>query len=130
PQKSKNFLFEKIAMKEADYLLSVSAFTAQKSTQLFNLKKDITIIPNSVDTEIFRPCTIDVIPGKILYFGSIIRKKGVLELAEIFNIVVEKNPEASLFVVGKDIVDYKTHKSTRALMEEIFTPNALKRVRW
>ena len=130
PQKKKNFWFEKTALEGADYLLSVSRFTAEETRKIFDLKKEIEVIPNSVDVEVFSPRNVPVKPGTILYFGSIIRKKGVLELALIYNKIVEENPEASLFLAGRDVVDQKTGVSTRKLMEEKFSSEALKRVKW
>ncbi|UJH92535.1 glycosyltransferase family 4 protein [Antarcticibacterium sp. 1MA-6-2] len=108
PQKKKNFWFEKIALKGADYLLSVSQFTADKTASIFHLKKEIKVIPNSVDAAFFSPRITAISPHTILYFGSIIRKKGVLELAEIFNLIVEIKPEARLIFAGRDVNDKLT----------------------
>ena len=130
PQKKKNFWFEKKALKGANHLLSVSKFTAGKTATIFDLKKEIIVIPNSVDVEYFRPSSTPIVKGSILYFGSIIRKKGVLELAEIFNIITEKDPEAKLVFAGKDVIDKLTGASTKELIEEKLTPSARKKVDW
>lgn len=130
PQKKKNFWFEKIALQRADHLLSVSRFTAEETRKIFNLKKEISVIPNSVDVQKFVPQDTEIIPNRLLYFGTIIRKKGLLELAGIFNEVVKQKPEAELFIAGKDVVDVFTRKSTKELMLEIFTPEAAKQVKW
>jgi glycosyltransferase involved in cell wall biosynthesis len=55
--------------------------------------------------------------NQLLYFGTIIRKKGVLELAEIFNEVVKKEPTATLKLLGKDAVDIFENKSTLLLFK-------------
>tara|TARA_R100000935_G_scaffold16940_4_gene33466 strand:+ start:27857 stop:28996 length:1140 start_codon:yes stop_codon:yes gene_type:complete len=128
PQKKKNYYFEKWALTGADHLLSVSKFTAEKTVAIFGLKKAITIIQNSIDIEFFKP-----IPGienadLILYFGSIIRKKGVLELAEIFNNVIAKNPNATLSLLGKDVVDIIEKRSTYQLFFEKLSPQAKNKV--
>ena len=130
PQKKKNFWFEKQALKKADHLLSVSEFTAQKSRELFSLEKEITVIPNSINTEKFQPMAVPVIPKTILYFGSIIRKKGVLELAEIFNEVVKFQPNAQLIMAGKDVPDYKTGTSTKHLMIQRLSREASQKIKW
>lgn len=130
PQKRKNFWFEKTALEAADHLLSVSAFTAEQTRKIFKLKKKVRVIPNSVDAEKFRPKPEKAIPGNILYFGSIIRKKGVLELAEIFNRIVAEKPEARLIMVGKEVLDHREHVSTRQLMENRFSLAASKNVEW
>ncbi|WP_324721928.1 glycosyltransferase family 4 protein [Salinimicrobium sp. HB62] len=130
PQKKKNFWFEKMALQGAEHLLSVSHFTARESARLFNFKRKIRVIPNSIDTNSFQPLEGKTIPRSVLYFGSIIRKKGVLELSEIFNLVAARNPEAHLLLVGKDVVDRKTGRSTKELMQEKFSQEAAKRVLW
>ncbi|MGB7843726.1 MAG: glycosyltransferase family 4 protein [Salinimicrobium sp.] len=130
PQKKKNFWFEKMALHGAEHLLSVSEYTGQKSARLFNLKREIRVIPNSIDAKSFQPQNGKTIPGSVLYFGSIIRKKGVLELAEIFNLVVVKNPEACLIMAGKDVIDIQTGKSTKKLMQDKLSSEALKRLSW
>ncbi len=55
PQKQKNFWFEKLALEGADHLFSVSEFTAEETRKIFQLKKEIKIIPNSIDVKRFLP---------------------------------------------------------------------------
>jgi len=129
-QKKKNFWFEKMALEGADDLLSVSRFTAEETKKIFNLKKKIEVIPNSVDVERFIPHEGKVVPGTVLYFGTIIRKKGVLELPEIFNSIVEENPQVRLVIAGRDVKDLQTGRSTKDLMLEKFSPTAAEKVEW
>lgn len=129
-QKKKNFWFEKTALKEADHLLSVSKFTAEQTASIFDLKKDITVIPNSVDVERFKPRPEKLEPCTILYFGSLIRKKGVLELPEIFNRVVKENPQVQLNFAGRDVIDISTGRSTKDLMLEKFSPASAQKIVW
>ena len=130
PQKKKNFWFEKKALAGADHLLSVSEFTAGKTAALFGLKKKIEVIPNSVDVGVFCPSFTPIAPNTILYFGSIIRKKGVLELAEIFNLIIAKKPGARLLFAGKDVKDQLTGSSTKQLILEQLSPSAIKNTAW
>lgn len=130
PQKKKNFWFEKKALKGADHLLSVSKFTAERTAVLFGLKKKIEVIPNSVDVAYFYPRNTALEQNTILYFGSIIRKKGVLELAAIFNLIIAKKPEASLFIAGKDVKDKTTGLSTKQLIMDKLSPSAKKKTTW
>ncbi|WP_456378760.1 glycosyltransferase family 4 protein [Lutibacter sp.] len=128
-QKWKNFWFEKTALKSVNFITSVSEFTAKKTTEIFKLSKKIKVIYNGIDIEKF---TISdsklIVPNTILYFGTIIRKKGVLELATIFNEVIKKNPKANLTLLGKDVVDIFESKSTLALFKNKLTSNAKKNV--
>jgi glycosyltransferase involved in cell wall biosynthesis len=130
PQKKKNFWFEKKALAGADHLLSVSEFTAVKTAALFSLKKKIEVIPNSVDVAVFCPRNTPVVSNTILYFGSIIRKKGVLELAEIFNLIIAKKPEARLLFAGKDVKDHTTGSSTKQMILDKLSPAAIKNTVW
>jgi glycosyltransferase involved in cell wall biosynthesis len=127
-QKPKNFWLEKIALKTADHLVSVSHFTVSETKTIFNLKSAIAVIPNSVDTHQFIPDSTKEQPLKILYFGTLIRKKGVLDLMKIFNLVLEQEPLAQLRIVGANVVDIKTNRSTRELMVEQLSPRAKKSV--
>ena len=130
PQKKKNFWFEKKALTGADHLLSVSEFTAEKTVALFSLKKKIEVIPNSVDVAVFCPRNKAVEQNTILYFGSIIRKKGVLELTEIFNLIISKKPEARLLFAGKDVKDHTTGSSTKKMILDKLSPAAIKNTEW
>jgi glycosyltransferase involved in cell wall biosynthesis len=66
-----------------------------------------------------------------LYFGSLIRKKGLLELPLIFNAVVAKNPAAKLVLVGRDVPDIISgNASTWQMMQELFSEEALQRLHY
>lgn len=127
-QKWKNYFFESLALKGADYLVSVSQFTADETRKLFQLKKEITVIHNFINTAFIQPKRLPMIKNQLLYFGTIIRKKGVLELAHIFNKVVQQAPEATLLVVGKDVIDIQEKVSTKVLFLNRLTVEAKERV--
>lgn len=122
PQKTKNRLFEKSALRNADYILSVSQFCADLTFKIFNLKRDIKLIPNGVDTAAFKPEKESEVDFQLLYFGSIIRKKGVLELAKIINLVFKKEPKARFVLAGADVKDIFTQRSTQELFLEEVEP--------
>ena len=132
PVKWWNRFHEKRALQKADGPISVSRFTADKTNELFGLQLPFTIIPNGINPEKFQPDgSIQKIPDTILYFGTLIRKKGLLELPLIFNQVVAKNPNAQLILVGRDASDIATGStSTWQLMQNLFTPEALKQVNY
>lgn len=131
PVKAKNSFLEKRALQKADGIISVSAFTASLTKELFHLDREMTIIPNSVDMGQFEPMDIVPQPNSILYFGTLIRKKGLLELPHIFNEVIKQNPKASLTLIGKDSGDKQSGKaSTWQLMQPLFSKAALERVHY
>ena len=145
PVKWINNFHERRALQKANGLLSVSQFTADLTNKVFGLQKDFTIIPNSIDIDLFNvndddndnlndkfKANIGVSrsgDGRILYFGSLIRKKGLLELPFIFNEVIKKNPEAQLSLIGRDVPDIVSgNSSTWAMMQQLFTDEALQNV--
>jgi glycosyltransferase involved in cell wall biosynthesis len=127
-----NKFHEKRALQKADSLLSVSQFTADKTNEVFGLNKKFTIIPNLIDSDLFKGNNQEVFSEKsILYFGSLIRKKGLLELPLIFNKVIEKNPDAQLILVGKDVPDIISgNSSTWQMMQDLFSNQAIKNVEY
>ncbi|SEP54931.1 glycosyltransferase family 4 protein [Flavobacterium urocaniciphilum] len=132
PVKWINKFHEKRALKKADGHVSVSAYTAKMTNEVFNQNHNFTIIPNGVDMFLFQNeenKSIDV--TTILYFGTLIRKKGLLELPLAFNIIHQKNPNTELVLVGKDNFDIISgNSSTWKMMQELFTPSALKKVNY
>ncbi|WP_026935512.1 glycosyltransferase family 4 protein [Christiangramia echinicola] len=125
-QKYKNRLFERSALINADSIVSVSDFTGKKTMEVFDLERKYKVIHNSIRIEDFQASKIKPVPGRILYFGSLIRKKGVLELAEIYNRVVRENPEVKLILAGRDIVDIFENTSTLELFKNKLTQKAIK----
>jgi len=123
-QKWKHRFLERKALKNADALLSASTYTGKVTKALFGLKKDITTIHNSIDTSVFVPLQEPVKPLQVLYFGTLVRKKGVLELPFIFNKVVEQLPDAQLVLIGKDNIDVLTQQSTWSLFQDALSAKA------
>lgn len=132
PVKWFNKFNERRALQKADGLLSVSQFTANLTNEVFGLEKQFSIIPNSIDIEQFTVNATLAVPSgvrTILYFGSLIRKKGLLELPFIFNEVVKVNSNARLILIGKDVSDISTgNPSTWQMMQSLFTQEALENV--
>jgi len=129
PVKWVNKFHEKRALISADALLSVSQFTADTTNNVFDLIKKFTIIPNPIDTSLFQPNKTAQKRKNILYFGSLIRKKGLLELPLIFNKVIEDNADAQLILIGKDVSDIISgNASIWQMMQELFSDEAKKKV--
>lgn len=131
PVKWINKFHEKRALQMADGHVSVSDYTAKMTNQVFNQNNEFTIIHNGIDMGLFQKN--DAIPYEnnnvILYFGTLIRKKGLLELPHVFNIIHEKNPNAQLVLVGKDTSDIISgNASTWQMMQELFSSSALEKV--
>jgi glycosyltransferase involved in cell wall biosynthesis len=130
PVKILNKFREKRALLNADALLSVSQYTAEVTKHLFSLIRNFEIIPNCIDINKFSSNnSVAVQENTILYFGTLIRKKGLLELPLIFNEVFKSNKEAKLILIGKDASDIISgNASTWQMMQSIFDKDALQNV--
>ena len=126
-----NKFHEKRALNKATAIASVSQFTADITKQLFGLNTEIKVIHNGISLDKFGD-TFPFLESEekiILYFGTLIRKKGVLELPGIFNQVFKQNNQVQLFLVGKDSGDFLSqNNSTWALMKSGFTKEAFNNV--
>jgi len=130
-QKFKNFMFEKLALKKAKAYIAPTTFAGEETAKIFGLdRRKIKTIHYGLQLENFvndNPKKFK--PQSILYIGTIIRKKGVFELAEIFNRVVAANPNAILTLIGGDSKDIKTGEaSTYKLISKLFSEKAFKQV--
>ncbi|WP_282147594.1 glycosyltransferase family 4 protein [Algibacter lectus] len=126
-QKFKNFVFEKKALKSASAYISPTTFAGEETAKIFGLnRKKIKTIHNGLQLDQFNNETPESYEDKtLLYIGTIIRKKGVLELAEIFNKIVKESPKAQLKLIGGDSGDIQTGStSTYAIMDTVFTDQA------
>jgi len=136
--KWKNRFHEKRALQKADALLSVSQFTADMTNEVFGLNQKYTIIPNGIDVNNFSNYTVSDSHDQssrakksILYFGSLIRKKGLLELPFIFNELIKQDPDVQLILVGKDVPDIISgNPSTWEMMKELFSSAAIANVQY
>ena len=133
PQKKKNYLFEKMALQKASSLVAPTRYAGEISRTIFNLNsKSIHTIFNSIQAEKFVNDNSEVFDqNKIVYIGTLIRKKGVLELSKIFNELIKIKPEATLVLIGSDSKDIETGStSTYELMIQEFSEAAIKRVNY
>lgn len=120
-QKIKNFWFEKLAINKAQAFIAPTRFAGELSKELFDINnKVIETIHHGLDLNQF----VNIDPshydeGLILYIGTIIRKKGVLELPSIFSKVREQYPNAQLVLIGSDSYDIQTKsQSTWKLVQQ------------
>lgn len=132
-QKFKNKCFERKALKRAQAYIAPTSYAGEETARIFNLDtKKIKTIHYGLEIENFHNGTPEKFnENSVLYIGTIIRKKGVFELAQIFNKVIEMNPKATLTLIGSDSPDLKTgSKSTYKLVKELFSKKALPQVKY
>ncbi len=126
-QKLKNKWFEKLGVKKAKAFIAPTNFAGEKSMELFNLPKDkLKIIHYGLELEKFNNTNPDEFEEcRVLNIGTLIRKKGVFQLIESFNKLVEIEPKSTLVFIGADSGDVKTGStSTWELMKSKMTVNA------
>ncbi len=120
-QKLKNFWFEKLAVGKATAFIAPTDFAGELSKQLFHIRnKTIKTIHSGLELSDFQNDNPLVYQkGLILYIGTIIRKKGVLELPYIFKKVRSEFPDAQLILIGSNSYDVQTNsKSTWKLLKQ------------
>ena len=132
-QKWKNYYYEKIAIKSADAFIAPTKFAGELSAKLFNISKGkIEVIYHGLDANKFQNSKPNNFKDQvILYIGSIVRKKGVLELPAIFKLVQMQNPNAKLVLIGADCPDLLSgQKSTWKLIQNICETEDLNNVQY
>lgn len=130
-QKLKNKWFEKLGVRKAKAFIAPTTFAGEKSMELFNLPMDkLKIIHYGLELEKFNnthPSEYD--KYRLLNIGTLIRKKGVFQLIEVFNKLVEIEPKSTLVFIGADSGDVQTGStSTWELMKDKMTANAAARI--
>ena len=132
PVKLWNKLQEKIAFLQADCVLAVSDFVGSQTNRVFGAERNFTVIPNSVNTDYF--CVLEEESPKennILYFGTLIKKKGAFDIPKIFNQLHLLNSNAKLLLVGGDSADIESgNTSTWSLMQPMFDEETIKNVHY
>jgi glycosyltransferase involved in cell wall biosynthesis len=83
-------------------IVAVSDFCGKVTLELMSTDKNYTVIYNGVNkaklTKFKQP---NFTPLSIVFANSVLPKKGVLELAQAFNLISEKFPGSTLTVIGK-----------------------------
>lgn len=130
-QKWKNRFFEKNAVSKAVAFIAPTSYAGSESAQLFGIDAEaVRTIHYGIDLSHFENNTPqDIVPKRIVNVGTVIRKKGVFQLAEVFTAIVEREEEAELILIGSDAPDMKTNSnSTWEALQPYFSEKARKRV--
>lgn len=94
---------ERMTLKRADQIVSVSQYTAKRTKELFNISKPIQVIHNGVALPPqLRSNTESQDPLRVVFAGSMQAKKGFLQLLRAWKTVLAKLPGAELHLAGKD----------------------------
>lgn len=112
PRRWRSWL-ERRSFARADHLCAVSNFVAETTRQLLQLgQRQITILPNPVDTRRFQPQSPELEQdGLILFAGTVCEKKGVRQLVQAMPQIIAAEPKAHLWIAGRDWYDPQTGAS-------------------
>ena len=112
----------KFSIEQSDGVTAVSRFLKEKTLTNYNINKDIEVIPNFVDTQLYRPMEADCIKRrlaaegeKILVHISNFRPvKRVTDVIKIFDIVQKEIP-SKLLLIGDGPDRSECERLTRQL---------------
>ena len=124
-------LQEKRSFKKADGFIAVSEYVKNHTHHYLSFNnKPLEVISNPVDIELFKPSkNIDVIPYKIIFVGTVCKKKGVWELIQAFQEVRLQFISSTLDIYGRDW-NYADGRSYVSELRKVFSVLQLDRVRF
>ncbi|XVH58588.1 glycosyltransferase family 4 protein [Providencia hangzhouensis] len=97
-------IIESSSIKKSDKIVSVSNFTAQYTKKIFNICKDIETIHNGICVPMkYLQKSSFLKTRSFVFAGSLIRKKGILELIDAWLLFEKYNNNVRLDIYGKDI---------------------------
>jgi glycosyltransferase involved in cell wall biosynthesis len=96
------YQLERWSLNRADFWCSESKYIAEKTKALFRLKSESSAtIYNPVELPTLA-ANQERIPNRVVFAGTLTRKKGILSLIDAWPTVNAANPKAELHVWGKD----------------------------
>ena len=97
-------LFEKMQLKRSDLLIGVSQYVLDKTLVHFGIEKNGVVSYNAVHPKKDVKTSLDPDNKKtILYYGSVMQKKGVIELIKAFNDLLKTRKDIRLKLIGKTL---------------------------
>ena len=119
--------FEKKLLRNATAVCSVSHFTAKVIKDVFNYNNPIYVIHNGVDINNLNNLkTYNSKDIKIIYSGTLIRKKGVYSLTKAIILLLEKGYSLKVIFNGKDSIDEISKISTKEEIMNLIPKEFLK----
>jgi glycosyltransferase involved in cell wall biosynthesis len=115
---------ENAGYHRADYYCAVSKYVAQLNERIFHLPKKHTILYNFLSNTVIKPNVFQREKDLIVFSGTLIEKKGVLELIQASVLLQKKGISHRLVLNGKDHI-HKTEGSMKARLEKLI-PDDLK----
>lgn len=119
---------ERRSFDQADALCAVSRYVAETTRALLGLGgRPITVLPNFVDTEFFRPAPAETEKGLIVFAGTVCEKKGIRQLIQAIPAIQAQAAAARLVVLGRDSKEGPRGGSFTAYLQSLL-PDSLRSV--
>ena len=98
------FFQEKCSFRKVDYIITVSNYVAETKKDLLYLgKKTVKVIYNHIDLNKFHQSDNHKTEKKSFFFaGTFIEKKGIRQLIQSLNYLVDAYPDVHLYIAGRD----------------------------
>ncbi len=113
-------LLEQWGIRGASGLCAVSRFAADETVRLMRLgRREVEILPNPVDIDLFCPDPEAVVPGRVVFVGTVTRKKGIVELCQAIASLAPESPHAHLVVLGRDDVPEPEASLRARILEDV-----------
>ncbi len=111
---------EKRSFNKADTFIAVSNYVANTTKELLELNNiDIKVIYNPIDTHKFYLSDKNKIKKHSIFFaGTIIEKKGIRQLVQSLNYLVDDYPDIHLYIAGRDAKLPGTNILYRPILEK------------
>ena len=112
-------VFLPFSLKKADRIITVSEFSKKDIIQYYNVNSDKIDVVYNTASKIFQPKILEEeelsilknkyhLPDKyLLYVGAIQKRKNILGLIEIFDIIRNQGSDIKLVMIGKPDYDFK-----------------------
>ncbi len=94
---------EKQSFRKADAYIAVSDYVGRQTRKYLHYDFPYEVIYNTLDLHRFEPANEkDIMPGRLLFVGTLVEKKGIRQLLEAMPYIIERFPGVRLDVVGRD----------------------------
>ena len=114
---------EKRSFGKADACIGVSHFVLDKTSEFIRIDKHrSTVLYNPIDIGRFYAADpAKVVPGRLLFAGSLVEKKGIRQLIQAMPLLANEFPELHLEIYGRDTVT-PDGQSFKAMLEALTDP--------
>ena len=123
PTEWKKVWQEKKSFKKASHVIAVSRYVAETTRELLNLGNiPISILYNPIDTNRFYQSDFNKVEKHTVFFaGTIIEKKGIRQLVQSLEYLIDDFPNIKLLIAGRDATIPGTNKPYKQVLEEAIT---------